>query len=280
LALGAQPAAGFSLAAALFWGTSDFVGGYAVRRANAYQFTTVAHVTGSLLMILLALWQHAALPSRQAVGWSLAAGSFAGLALAAFYNSLATGKMGLTAPVAAVLSAAIPAVVGMSTEGMPGPLPVMGFLLAAAGIWLISRPESGGRPEGLGMAVLAGLGFALYFLCTKRAGTGSALWIAGLSRACSFAVTSVVVVVGRQWQRISRSSLAWAVLAGSIDVSGSWLFVRGLQSGRLDSAVVLSSLYPAITVLLAWLLLREHFSRWRTLGMLATLAAVPMIALA
>ena len=279
--MGSQPvAAGFSLTAALFWGTSDFVGGYAVRRTDAFLFTTLAHVSGSLLMILLALWQHSPLPARHAVHWSLLAGTFAGFALAIFYSSLASGKMGLAAPVAAVLSAAIPAAVGMMREGLPGKLPVLGFVLAGTGIWLISRPEGGARPQGLGLAVLAGLGFAGYFLCIKQAGAGSALWIAGLSRACSFVVTSAIVVFGRHFQKMPLSGIALAIFAGAIDVSGSWLFVRATQSGRLDSAVVLSSLYPAVTVLLACLLLKEQFTRWRVLGMIAALAAVPMIAVA
>jgi drug/metabolite transporter (DMT)-like permease len=127
--------------------------------------------------------------------------------------------------------------------------------------------------------MLSGLGFAGYFLCIKQAGDGSALWIAALSRACSFVVTLAVVLFGRHFQRMPASSVFLAVFAGCVDVSGSWLFVRGMQRGRLDSAVVLSSLYPAVTVLLAWLLLKERFTRWKMVGMVAALVAVPMIAL-
>jgi drug/metabolite transporter (DMT)-like permease len=272
-------AAGFSLTATLFWGTSDFVGGYAVRRANAFLFTTVTHASGALFMVLLALLRHSPFPSRQALWWSLAAGALAGIALAVFYSALATGKMGLTAPVAAVLSAAIPAAVGMISEGLPGKLPILGFALAGTGIWLISRSEDGGRPQGLGLAVLSGLGFAGYFLCIKQAGAGSALWIAGFSRASSFVVTAAVVVFGQHLERIMPSSAALALFAGCVDVSGSWLFVRAMQSGRLDATVVLSSLYPAVTVLLAWILLKERFSRWKTVGVVTALMAVPMIAL-
>jgi drug/metabolite transporter (DMT)-like permease len=272
-------AAGLSLTAASFWGVSDFTGGYASRRVDPFLFATLTHVSGALLMILLALLRHSPFPSPHAVVWSLAGGALAGIALAVFYSALATGKMGLTTPVAAVLSAAIPAGVGMITEGWPGRLPIFGFALAGAGIWLISRPEGGGRPTGLGLAVLAGLGFAGYFLCMKQAGEGSAIWIAGLSRASSFVVTAVVVLVRRHFYATTPSSIALAIFAGCVDVSGSALFVRAMQSGRLDAAVVLSSLYPAITVILAWLLLKERFSRWKTAGMVATLMAVPLIAL-
>jgi drug/metabolite transporter (DMT)-like permease len=183
--------AGLSLGAGLFWGTSDFVGGYAVRRTNTFLFTMITHFSGTFLMISLALLHHSAFPSRTTAIWALAAGVVAGASLAIFYHALAAGRMGLTTPVAAVLSAAIPAVIGMMTEGLPGGITVTGFLLAGTGLWLISRPENGVRPEGLGLALLSGIGFAGYFLCIKQAGSGSALWIAGLSRACSFAVTAL-----------------------------------------------------------------------------------------
>jgi drug/metabolite transporter (DMT)-like permease len=271
--------ASFSLLAVLFWGTSDFVGGYAVRRAPVFIFTTIAHASAAALMVSLALFHHANLPSRNALQWSLAAGVFAGLALALFYRALAAGKMGLTTPVTAVLSAGIPAVVVMSRQGVPGLIPLTGFALAGIGIWLISRPENDSRPEGLWLAVLSGIGFAGYFLCIKQAGPGSVLWIAGSSRVCSLAVTGLIVAFGGKLPVIARSSVAWATFAGFIDVSGSAFFVRAAQTGRLDSVVVISSLYPAITVLLARILLKEHLSRWKAAGMLASLAAVPMIAL-
>jgi drug/metabolite transporter (DMT)-like permease len=272
--------AGFSLAAVLCWGTSDFVGGYAARRANAFFLTTIAHASGALLMGTLALLNHSEFPSRTSVLWALAAGLVGGGALAIFYRALAMGKMGLTAPVAAVLGAAIPTVFGMFTEGLPGSVQIAGFGLAVAGIWLISRSEDAGRPEGLGLAALAGIGFASFFLCIKHSGNESvsALWIAAVSRSASFVLTGLIVLLGRDF-RMARPSAAFGVLAGCVDVSGSALFIRASQTGRLDAAVVISSLYPALTVLLARLILKEHLTRWKTVGMFAALAAAPMIAL-
>src|SRR5450631_3407011 len=275
---------GFSVAVIFAWGTSDFVGGYAVRRADAFRFTTIVNASGGLLVAALALLNHSAFPTRSSAEWALAAGLMAGISLAAFYRALATGGMGLTAPVAAILGAAIPAVVGIVTQGLPGRLRTAGFLLAVAGMWLISRPEGQARPQGLGLAVVAGIGFAGFFLCLKQSGGGSALWIAALSRACSFVVTGAVVLFRRNFQGVIAQSVTPAgagmgILAGFIDVTGSVLFIRAAQTGRLDAAVVISSLYPAITVLLARFFLKERFTRWKTLGMLAALLAVPLIAM-
>ena len=212
------------------------------------------------------------------MGWTLVAGALAGISLALFYRALASGKMGITTPVVAVLSAGIPAVIGMITGGA-SILRVSGFALAGVGIWLITRPEDGSRPQGLGLALLSGIGFAGYFLCIKRAGDGSPLWIAGLSRSCSFVLTGAIVGLAGRIPSISRPDIRLAIFAGCIDVTGSALFVRAVQTGRLDSVVVLSSLYPAVTVLLARFLLQEHLPRWKAVGMLAALAAVPMIAM-
>jgi drug/metabolite transporter (DMT)-like permease len=269
---------GFSLGAVFTWGTSDFLGGYAARRANAFLLTAMAHVSGLVLTAGIALAVHAPFPSRTAVEWALAAGMCGGGALAIFYRALATGRMGLTAPVAAVLSAAIPTAFGMFREGLPRAVQIVGFVVAAAGIWLISRPEDHSSQEGIGMAALAGVGFAGYYLCTKQAGDGSAFWISSVTKLSSFVLTGVIVLMAKGARQIDRRGAAFGVMAGCLDVTGSVLFIRACQTGRLDAAVVLSSLYPAITVVLARIFLNEHFTRWKALGMLAAILAVPMIA--
>lgn len=279
--------ASYSLGAVFAWGTSDFIGGYAVRRANAFLFTCIAHLSGAILMLSLAWMTHSAFPAASSVKWALAAGFLAGLSLAIFYRALSTGRMGLVAPVAAIVSAAIPTLVTVFTQGLPSGLRIAGYVLAAAGIWLISRPEEVGRPEGLGLAALAGLCFAGFFLCFKQAGAGSALWIAGIARVCSFTVTGVLVLSSALSsgsvktffaQAITPAGAGFGVVAGLIDVTGSFVFIRATQTGSLDVAVVISSLYPAITVLLARIFLKESFTRWKTVGMLAAIVAVPLIA--
>ena len=270
--------AGFSLAAVFVWGTSDFLGGYASRRSNAFVFTTIVHLSGLLLMFGVALAGHSPFPARAGVLWALAAGASGGAGLAIFYRALASGRMGLTAPVAAVLSAAIPTVFGMFTEGVPRPLQIAGFILAASGIWLISRPEDGSRPQGIGTAVFAGICFAGFYLFIKQAGDESAVWLSAISRIASFLLTGMIVILGRNYQ-VTREGVGIGVVAGILDISGSVMFVRAAQTGRLDAAVVISSLYPAITVLLARLFLKEHFTHWKGVGMFAALLAVPLIAM-
>jgi drug/metabolite transporter (DMT)-like permease len=270
--------AAYGLAAVLAWGTSDFLGGYATRRANAFLFTAVVNVGGLLLVGTLAAATHAPFPSARSAAWVLAGGISGGTGLAIFYRALSSGRMGLTAPIAAVLGAAIPAVFSMFTEGLPGRIPLLGFAFAVLGLWLITRTEEGSKPEGIGLAVLAGIGFASFYLCVRQAGDASALWIASLTRAGGLIVTTLIVLLIGKFRDITPAGVRWGVVTGCIDSMGTILFVHASQTGRLDEAVVISSLYPAVTVLLARVFLKEHFTRWRFVGLLAALAAVPMIA--
>lgn len=190
--------------------------------------------------------------------------------------------MGLTAPIAALLGAAIPTLADIGMEGAPSRWTVAGFVLAIVAIWLITRPESSkmedgfGHPKGVAMAAVAGVGFAGFYLCIHQA-HGSPTWLAAISRIGSFAMTALAVLATRAPVALPRKSILFAAVAGCLDITGSALFIFANEHGRLDEAVVITSLYPAVTVLLAWIVLKEHFSRWRFVGLLAALAAVPLI---
>ncbi len=274
--------AAYSVAAVFIWGTSDFAGGFASRRANAFVLTAFSHLCACVLMLVIALAEHGTMPNRASMVWALAAGALGGFALAIFYRALAAGQMGLTAPIAALLGAAIPTLVDITLEGAPSRWSIMGFALAIVAIWLITRPEpqggydEGGRPRGVAAAALAGVGFAGFYICIHQA-AGSPAWIALIARVSSFAATAVAVAVTRAPLKLDVPAAALGMLAGFFDISGSALFIYASQRGRLDEAVVITSLYPAVTVLLARLILKEHFSRWKFIGLLAALASVPLI---
>ncbi len=302
----------YSVVAVFLWGSADFAGGLGSRRANAFVLTAFSHACAFALMLVIALSQHGAFPDHASIVWALIAGAVGGFSLALFYSALASGQMGLTAPIAALLGAAIPTMVDIAREGAPSRWTIGGFALALLALWLITRPEpageeslgdevpggtaraelsragssgagssdkndSPGRPAGVGLAALAGVGFAGFYLCIHQA-SGSPSWIAAISRIGSFTTTSIAVLATRAPLTLDRPRVTLGMLAGFLDISASALFIFASQHGRLDEAVVITSLYPAMTVLLARLVLKEHFSRWKFVGLLAALAAVPMIA--
>jgi drug/metabolite transporter (DMT)-like permease len=273
----------YSIAAVFLWGASDFSGGYGVRRANAFVFTAFSHFCAFSLMLLISLGEHAPLPSRASIMWSVLAGLLGGVALALFYRALASGQMGLAAPTAALIGAAIPTLADIALEGAPSRWSIAGFTLAVLAKRLITRPEpqgnndATGHPKGVAMAALAGVGFAAFYMCMHQT-TGSPIFVAAIGRIASFVATAVVVIATGAPLALELPSIGIAMLAGFLDISGSALYIYASQRGRLDEAVVITSLYPAITVLLARIVLKEHFSRWKFVGLLAALAAVPMIA--
>lgn len=280
-----------SLSAAASWGAADFNGGLATKRSNVIGVVAVAHAIGLVFMLALALAAREPLPRSMSLLWGVAAGSVGGAGLACLYKALAVGKMGLTAPLSAVISALVPILFSFSTAGFPRGLQLFGFLLAIVSIWLIAtQSEGAGESAGLGFAVAAGFGLGGFLLFIKFAGTEAVFWPLVAARAASFGLMLSILVqqhlAGREKQSNAESAswkpsagiLRYIFLAGILDSGANALYVAATQRGRLDVAAVLSSLYPASTVILARLVLKERWSRLQSLGMIAALAAVPLVA--
>ena len=271
------PATGFGLGTSLAWGTSNFLGGFASQRANPFLLATISNFSGLGLLLVLAAVLRAPGLSIHGRIWSLLAGAAGGCALAILYGSLSSGHMGMASPVVAVLSVGIPATVTIVRVGSPGLPRLLGFALAILGVSLIGKTEDKTERRALGIAVLAGGGFAAYSLAIKQVGPGSAIRIELNSRLMAFFVTAVVTLWQKKFRHFQVSPSLWATIAGWLDVAGSLSFIRASQTGRLDTAVVLASLYPAVTVTLAVVLLKERLTISKAVGVCAALAALPLI---
>jgi len=215
-------------------------------------------------------------PSLRAVGWACAAGVLGTLALPAFYRALAIGKMGIGAPVTAVLAAAVPVVAATFTQGLPKLIQVIGLILGLVALSLISRPEGRTRPEGLGLALFAGFGFGGFLICIHLAGNESLFWAMAVALGSSL-VLSLIILIVQGGSLPGFAALPIAAVAGLLDTCGNLFFVLAARYGRLDAAAILSSLYPGVTVILAWLLLKERITGLQSVGMGAALIAVPLI---
>jgi uncharacterized membrane protein len=269
----------FGLAASAAWGAGDFSGGMASRRAHTVLVVAAAHGIGLGLMVLLAVASAEALPSGETLFWGALAGIAGCLGLLAFWRGLSIGRMGLVAPVTAVIAVLVPVVVGMFTEGLPGVGKLIGFALALISLWLVSAAHNaGGERTGLGLAVFAGFGFGAFLALIGQVGKTSFFWSLTAARVASFSMMLIVVLTTRRTWQPNNRLFTWIVLAGVLEVAGNGFFVLATQSGRLDIASVLSSLYPAMTVLLARLVLKERVSRQQMVGVVTALAAIVLIA--
>ncbi len=268
----------FGLAASLCWGSGDFNGGLASRRSNSSSVVIAAYAVGFVLLIGLALLWREPFPSLLDIFWGGLAGLAGGIGLISFYSALSIGRMGIAAPVSAVLTASLPVLFSALTQGLPSLLQLGGFVLALLAIALISRPErTKGRPEGIGLALLAGCGFGCFFILISRVSPSATFWPLAMARFTSVFFLLIVVRIRQQPVLPKMTVAPLVLLAGVLDAMGNAFFVLAAHSGRLDVAAVLSSLYPAATVLLAALLLRERVTRVQAVGILLALIAVPLI---
>jgi drug/metabolite transporter (DMT)-like permease len=268
-----------SLSAAATWGTGDFVGGLASRRTNPIGVLLLSQLTGFCGLVLLALATHEARPTLAILAWSFAAGTANVVGFVAFYRALSIGKMGVNAPVTAVITASIPVVYSILTEGLPRGLQFAGFVVALIGIWLLAKPDSTGvRSEGLGLAMIAGLLFSGFLILMKIAGEFTTGWPLATARFAGLIIAGALVAQRSSERAPARHALPLGIMAGMLDSGGTILFLPAVRHGRLDVAVVLSSLYPLATVVLARLFLKERLTPVQTAGVVAALAAVPMIA--
>ncbi len=268
----------FAFSASITWGAGDFSGGIATRRAQVLSVVFGAYTIGLCMLIVLALIWSEPFPAAVDLVWGGVAGLAGAIGLVAFYQALSVGKMGIVAPIAAMLSAAIPVLFGALTEGLPGPLQLVGFVLAFIAVGLISGlGVVKGRPKGLALALLAGVGFGSFFILISRVSQGSVFWPLATARFASLLFLLAVIFIRRQ--KVLPVKSVWPVifLAGALDVAGNVFFVLATHAGRLDVAAMLSSLYPAVTVLLATILLKERMTRLQTIGIVIALVAVPLI---
>ena len=223
-------------------------------------------------------------PSPAGVAWSAAAGIAGVIGLLAFYRGLATGSMSLVAPVAAVVGAGLPVLAGhvlgeQLTRGQ-----VVGILAALAAVALVSRPGEGEGGDGRGgvwLALFAGLGFAAYFVGMDRAiaaGAGS-WWPLPIARAGSIVVTGAGLVATGQTHDLRRVATPLILVCGLGDTLGNLGFLAARSVGMLGPSAVVASLYPAVTVVLAWLFLSERLSRQHLAGVALAFAGIMLIAL-
>ena len=269
----------FGLASALTWGAGDFSGGVASKRAPVFGVLAIGHGVGLVLLIVLALVWGEAIPPAADLAWGLAAGLAGAVGVAALYRALAVGQMGIVAPLSAVLTAALPALFGVLTQGLPGARTLAGFGMALLAIWLIAGTGgAGGARDGLGLALLAGCGFGLFFILVHRAGASAVFWPLVAARAGSFGLVLPLALGKRPFLGGDLRLLVPILLSGALDVAGNAFFVLAGQAGRLDVAAILAALYPASTVLLARYLLGERMSPVQQAGLAFTGCAALLIA--
>ena len=270
--------AALALLSAGVWGSGDFLGGLAARRAHAFHVLLVAAVAGVTFLSLLAWVSGESWPDASGLLYAVGAGTAGALGIAALYRGLAGGSAAAVAPIASVLTASVPVLVNSVVVGPPSWLQCGGFVLALAGIWLVAGASPGQRTDrtSLILAVAACLGFGVFLVLIARVNQHAVFGGLAVARGVTVAVAVVLTLsVRAPWP--PPASYPIALAAGALDAGGNALYLLAAHYTRLDIAAVLSSLYPVSTVALAWLVDRQTISRWQWAGAASCLGAVVLI---
>jgi len=274
-----------ALGSALAYGAADFLGGVLSRKGHYARISLIAQLaagTGALLASLVVGGR----PSAPSLAWGALAGLGSGLGTLALYRGLARGRMNVVAPLSGVVAAALPALFGLLLGERPGPAAMAGLGLAFPAVWLTARSEDQARASSGAAAssgaldgVLAGLGFAVLFICLQRAGRGEGLWPTAASQLV--AALPMLALHARSLRRPAEAEDAWLrfgpLLTGVLVALAAILFFLGTQRGMLTVVAVLTSLYPAVTIALARWLLAERIGRWQGVGLALAGVSVALI---
>ncbi len=268
-----------ALCCAVVWGSGDYCGGRASTRLDAYQVLGLSALSGIALLTVLALATGESAALTPALVPAVGAGLSTSLGIACLYRGLSVGSAAVVAPTAAVVAALVPVFYTSLVAGAPRATQVAGFAVALLGIFLVARsaPQGKGSRAGLRLGLLAGVGFGGFLVLIAQGPPDLVYVPLAISRSMMFLVS-----LGLLWRRTlpfpSPGTAPLALVAGVLDASGTAFYVAAQQYIRLDVAAVLSSLYPAATVLLSYAIGHERVTATQWAGALLCVGAVALIA--
>jgi uncharacterized membrane protein len=274
----------FGLSSALSWGAGDFTGGIAARKTGAYRAVLYAEVIGIFVLFFVIPVFGEPVPNQRVWFFAILAGVLGTMGLILLYHSMTIGLMSIAAPVSALLAAVLPVIVGIVREGLPEWTTFIGFGFALFAVWMISQGEGGISDiylhlKDLKLPLLAGIGFGSYFVFMHEAtNTGAMIWPMVASRSGGLIlITAYMLITRTSWKVEDVPAWTMITLNGILDISGNAFFILSSQSGRLDVAAVLSSLFPGATVMLARIFLKEHLTRNQWIGIASALIAIVLM---
>ena len=272
----------YGLISSASWGAADFIGGLASKRTSAIRVLYLAEIAGFIPFMLLAIILREPIPSATDFLWG-AFSSLIGLAgLIFLYRALAEGQMTIAAPVSALFAALIPVIFGSITLGFPSVPTLIGFGLAFIAVWLISQSDSTNWRfsfSDLRLPLISGFFFGFYFIAIHKATLNAFFWPLPAARFAGFVALGLFALFTRQPAMPPRETWTLCILNGVIDIAGNGFYILSAHSGRIDVAAVLGALYPAGTVLLAWIFLKERISFIQTLGIILAFIAIILFTL-
>lgn len=272
-----------ALASALVYGVGDYFGGRSARAQVAFVVAATGQMVSLVLVGITVLVMGTAVPSGATWGWSAFAGVIGALGIAGLYHGFAHGDVSVVAPTSAVVGAIVPVVAGLILGERPSALALVGIVIAVTAVALVSGAigthAHNTPPRIVVLAVLVGACFGLLFVALDRADSDSGLWPLVIARFAS--VPMLLGLAGLTGARPvrQRSSMQLAVVAGVFDMGANVLYLLAVRGGMLSIVSVVSSLYPASTVALAFAVDKERLTKWQAIGLGAAALALVLVSL-
>ena len=281
-------AALLAFTSAMLFGVGDFMGGLAARRVRALVVASWSQLVGLAAIVVLVLVLPPAHPHPADLAWGAAAGLVGAMGLLLLYTALAAGPMSVAAPITAVLSAIVPAAAGLAFGERPGPLAAVGVLLALPAIVLIAQAEEPpGVPDraratirDLLPAFGAGLGFGLFFVFLQRTSGHAGLWPLVSARSCSMVGLFALALLRPGRVGLVKGTHRLVIVCGLCDAGANALYLAAVTRGLLSLVAVLAALYPASTVVLARVVLKERMRALQLVGLALAAVAAGLVAVA
>ena len=275
----------WALAGSLAYGVGDLGGAIGARRHAALVVAFAAQSIGLAAAVVLAPFVASTFPTARECGWAALAGVIGALSFVLFLWSLANGPVGVVAPITAVLSVVVPIGFGLADGERPAALAWVGIGVAVVAIVLLARGGADGATIGrhagsrviLG-AMATGVGFGVFYVLFSRTGSGTGLWPVAIARGAAVSAEAVVVVATSAvgFGPAARDRAVWAT--GLLDVAANAFALFALRAGELSIAPVIIGLYPAFTVALATVVLRERLARSQLVGLAGAAVAIALVA--
>jgi len=271
----------FALTAALAYGAADFLGGIASRRTRP---TVVVFLSQTIGLGVLAAFLPF-LPGHfdvASIGWGIASGIAGVVGIGCLYTALARGRMGIVSPITAVVGASVPVCMGLVLGDRPPAHALLGVALAFVAVALVSITpdlrEGSVREPGVLLALVSGLAIGALYVFLSRGSADGRIWLLAITRITSIIVLGLYALVVRAPLRPARGTTVAIVFAGALDMSANVLYVLATRVTMLAIAAVVTSLYPASTIFLAWIVLHERLNRVQWSGVACATAGILLIA--
>jgi drug/metabolite transporter (DMT)-like permease len=271
-----------ALVSALLYGVADFSGGSATRRNHVFSVMLLTQAAGALVALVAAPLIGPNAPRPADIAWGAGAGILGFAGVAALYGGLAKHTAAIVSPVSALVGAILPAAFGALLGERPSGTALAGIALCVPAILFLAYEKGETKDRAKLKAsflygLVAGLGFGGFFVAISRSSPGSGVWPLLGSRAATLAMVIAILAFGKRRFSVSRADLPAALFAGSADMLANVCFLLATRTGLLIIATLITSLYPAPTVVLARIFQGQRISIPRAAGIAFALAGVALI---